>query len=300
MSATDQSEYSIEDLASGSLEVWTEWLRGATLAFYGPTSIEDRITAFAPLTVHPTSDGPAGDIARQLRQIGRNAVKVAPKAATEVLRSWSLGGDRPEGATLLIELAIQLGSLNLYPALVRMLDQAVLLSPEPQQELAFLVGAAANQYRFKRTEIAGLLQRISRIEAVTPAIIADLAVAFTVGNPENLERLPDDLLDILPNLADSSKGGDVASAIGRRLQSVFQDIELRMAFSARPREPLDVVLLRRALYSAVFPMEQNADGDDFLDPDAATIREFEQRTGLSILGNGLGDEADPLARDRET
>lgn len=300
MAEFDTADATAEELATGSLAFWTEWLKGAVSAYFSRTSIENRLEAFSPLAVHPESLSPAGDITLQLEKIGRNAVRVAPKAVTEVLRTWSLGRDGLEGASLLLELGIHIGSLSLFAPFGNLLDQAAQMSAKAQREIAFLVAEAAGQNRLRRTEIAGLLPRLGRLEAVPPTVIADVIVGFTSGSAEHLHTLPSELLEIFPDLEDSSFGGDMLSAVARKLQFRFQELDLRMALSAHQKDGPEAATLRHRLRGAVFPMESYGDETDF-QIDDQTREEFAGRTGIVVVeilppedeeGKGqLGDRA---------
>lgn len=297
MQAYDPGALSIETLASAPLDAWTEWLHGAVLAFFAPAPPEHKLGAFAPFIIDPASDGPSGAIADQLRRVGRNALRVAPKATTEVLRGWSLGRDGLEGALLLVELGIQLGSLNLYAAVSRLLDQAIILSKPAQRDLSFLIAQAAAQGRFRRSEVAGLLQRLSRMDSATPTTIAELCVALAEGNPEQLHTLPTNIALILSDLPDSAFGGDVVNALARKLQFHFTELDLSAAFGPHPGEIETAAALRDRIYRAIFPVEfSDAAPDLTIDPQ--TRREFERRTG--IAANPAAPERNARSDDPDT
>lgn len=284
MTEFDVSDPTIDDLATGPLDFWTEWLKGAVLAYYGPTTAANRLEAFSPLVVDPQSQSPAGDIADQLRRIGRNAVRVAPKAVSEVLFTWLLGRDKLEGALLLLELGIQLGSLNLYPGFVALLDQAALTSAEARQEISFLTAEAAAHRSLKTSEITGLIQRLGRLDDIPPTTIADLAIAYTGGNPERLELLPGVICEILPHLAESAFGGHLGTAIGRKAQFEFQEMDLHIALGVKSGEDPDVAMFRKTICQAALPGASSPEDED--DIDEETEREIFERTGISALGRG--------------
>jgi hypothetical protein len=222
-----------QDLAQGSIETWASWLRTALVRYGKVAKAEERMLAFAPLDIDPGSQSPVGEIVRQIERLCDGPEPAA--AAAEVLRTWSPPLEGTPGAALLIQIANQLGSRGLAPAILRLIAKAEEAPLADQDELAFLALEAAAD-RFKRTEVAELAALMWRRNLVTPSRAADVAMLLARDHLFGLGGLPQAIVLLFPIITDESCEREYIEAIGNRLQLAYPTEELAYAF-ADPPEP---------------------------------------------------------------
>lgn len=230
-------------LASATDATWTEWLRAAVVHFCRPGSATSGgIEAFAPLLINPLGHNPAGELAAQLGAEFRT--EKAAKAVTAVIGSWSCVYDGWRGAVFLIQLAMRLGSPNLFPALQRLLRQSVEMSSEAKARLVW-VALKAGQARLSFRDQQKLGALLSQLHLWTPVSLAEYAVMLA---DDDLPLLPRRLLKTVPMVTIEPHTGEYAKPVAERLQQEFSEDELRLAFlTQKYDENEDVARIRMAL-----------------------------------------------------
>ena len=265
------------DLAEGDLTLWRDWLQSGVIAFTTGTTSEERRRAFTPFSIDPTSSGPAGALAKEIRLAVRQANSAPSNAAIEVLRRWSPAYEGWEGAAFLIELSTRLGARDLYPALLRLLDRVETLSEAAQHELAFLCTQSADE-RLKRTEVIGLMRKLEDLSLLRPHIVADFAQMLARSEFGGLDEIPATLLLALPSLGEPPHLGNMASAIARRLQQEFPADRLMRALEPHDGDEASAEKLRAELQVILYPKETHP---FFRLPSIKTQQEFEAKTGIA-------------------
>jgi hypothetical protein len=205
------------ELATGTIELWADWLRGALIAFTTTVPFHRRARAFAPFDIDPATQSPAGDIVEQIRQAVLESNVAPAKSAVEVLRSWSIPHDGWEGVAILIQVVMRFGGAGMASAIMRVIGQAERLPPDAQGELAFLAMEAAGE-RFRRSEISELARQLWRLDLLKPQLAADLAVYLTRDDFAGLQALPRTIVLLLPGITDESCQSAYVDAIAEKLR----------------------------------------------------------------------------------